>query len=224
MSLFKLFANSPFKALNRHMEKVILASSQLNTLFDTLQTDHQGTSIQDAVSNIRQIERDADFLKNEIRDHLPNSLFMPIARRDLLALLHAQDQIADKVLDVAITLSLRPLKYPDYLQNAIAPLLENVMDSCSSAQRLVGELEKLLETGFGGSEADKVFSLIRKVEEKEENSDDTGIAACRVLFSHEEEFGPVDTVMWYQMMRKVGHVADAAETVASSIRLLIAKA
>ena len=46
---------------------------------------------QKIVDEICRLESEADEIKNDIRGHLPKSIFMPVDRRDLLEILILQD-------------------------------------------------------------------------------------------------------------------------------------
>ena len=66
--------------------------------------------IEKLVADLSRMEHEADLTKNDIRNHFPKSLFLPIDRAHFLEILSVQDSIADKAEDIGILLTLRPLE------------------------------------------------------------------------------------------------------------------
>ena len=60
-----------------------------------------------AEEEISKQEARADNTKNELRNHLPGGLFMPISKTALLEILSLQDDIADDCEDIGILLTLK---------------------------------------------------------------------------------------------------------------------
>ena len=50
--------------------------------------------MEDLARQISKQEHEADIIKNEIRNHLPKSIFLPVSRSDTLSFLKEQDAIA----------------------------------------------------------------------------------------------------------------------------------
>ena len=89
-----LFGRSPFKALQQHMRVALACAQDVPVLFESLIAgDREGVIA--AKERIFERENEADRIKNEMRIHLPRSMFMPVARQDLLEVLQMQDTIAD---------------------------------------------------------------------------------------------------------------------------------
>lgn len=95
-----LFGSSPIKPLQQHMASVQECVAQLLPYINAvLAGDWDAAASEQA--KISQMEREADKLKRELRLNLPNSLFMPVSRRDLLEVLTMQDKIANKARSIA---------------------------------------------------------------------------------------------------------------------------
>ena len=87
--LAKLLKRSPFKALQEHMGVVLKAVRPVPELFEALERgDQEGMTA--AKELIFKWEDEADRVKNDLRAHLPKSLFIPVDRRDILAVLQMQ--------------------------------------------------------------------------------------------------------------------------------------
>ncbi|MEE9498151.1 MAG: DUF47 family protein, partial [Nitrospinaceae bacterium] len=97
-SIFSMFAKSPFKPLASHIDKVRDCVDQIKPLF-AAQLAEDYDQVQDISEKIIQMEYEADKIKNGIRDHLPQSMFLAVDKRDFGQLLSAQDDIADAIED-----------------------------------------------------------------------------------------------------------------------------
>jgi len=106
-----LFGSSPVKPLQQHMASVQRCIAQLLPYIDAV-LDKDWETAASEQANIAQMERDADILKRELRLNLPNSLFMPVSRRDLLEVLTMQDKIANKARNIAGLILGRKMEIP----------------------------------------------------------------------------------------------------------------
>ena len=87
----KLFRESPFVSVQRHMEFGRDAVGQLSSLLKASYIA-DWVLVEDIYDAISKIENHADELKREIRISLPRGLFLPVYRTDLLELIQLQDQ------------------------------------------------------------------------------------------------------------------------------------
>jgi predicted phosphate transport protein (TIGR00153 family) len=217
-----LFGKSPFSALQGHMRVVLECVHQMPPLFEALaKGDH------DEVVAVKDIifekEAAADHIKNEMRNRLPKSLFMPVDRRDLLEVLQMQDSIADTAQDIAGLLVERPMELPDFMQEPMLALTQRCVDVCEMSAKIIEELDELLAMGFRGKEATRVEEMVTALNKLEDETDELGIELSRRLFQHEDEIKPVSVMMWYQLIQWVGDLADYAEKVGDRLRLMIAR-
>jgi predicted phosphate transport protein (TIGR00153 family) len=218
----KLFGKSPFGPIQEHMRVVERCAAELPPLLAALTNDDLDTvrGHRDAIS---ALEHEADEMKNGIRSGLPATLLLPVARRDLLALLATQDAIADAAQDAAGLLALGRLRVTPAIASPIDELCRSVVEVVSQARGLVDQLDELLELGFRGREADRLLERIGEVSAQESRTDQLGSDLVRLLFDHEDEMGPLSVVFWYEIVRTLGRVADEAENVGDRLRLLIAR-
>jgi len=221
-TLSKLFRQSPFSALQTHMRAVLECVRQVRPLIDELVKGDQSTVIA-TKDRIFELEAEADRIKNEMRLHLPRSLFMPVDRRDLLEILHLQDAIADTAQDIAGLLVEREMDIPGFMHEGIVALTGRCIDTCEHAASIIEELDELLAMGFRGREVDKVDSMLMELNQIEDETDDLGMTLARSVFEHEDEMKPVTVMMWYRLIEWIGDLADYAEKVGDRLRLLIAK-
>jgi len=81
----------------------------------------------------------------------------------------------------------------------------------------------LLETSFTGPEVDRILGLVNEVSLAERETDDRQALVTKRLFEHEEEIGAVSVMMWFNIVRVLGSMANAAENTADLLRLMLAK-
>ena len=217
-----LLGKSPFTALQGHMRVVLECVHEVPPLFDALaKGDREG--VKSAKDRIFEREAEADRIKNELRNHLPKSLFMPVDRRDLLEVLQMQDSIADTAQDIAGLLVERPMDLPEFMQEPMLVLTHRCVDVCEMSAKIIEELDELLAMGFRGREANRVEEMVGALNKIEDETDELGLELARRLFQHEDEIKPVSVIMWYQLIQWVGDLADYAEKVGDRLRLLIAR-
>ena len=220
--LMKLFGQSPFKPLQEHMRLVVKCANTVPGLFEAVHDD-EADKIEELREQIYALENQADDIKNELRAHLPKSIFMPVDRRDLLEILDLQDSIADTAQDIAGMMVVRRMKLPETVYNPMLALTKRCVDACNQLAKIMEELDELVETGFRGPESDKVMHMIDELNKIETDTDVQAIHLMRVLFDHEEEIGPVSTIMWDRVIHWIGDLANYAERAGNRHRLLLAR-
>jgi predicted phosphate transport protein (TIGR00153 family) len=221
-TLSRLFGKSPFKALQAHMRVVLECAQEVLPLIEALAKGDESRVIE-AKDRIFELEAEADRIKNELRLHLPRSLFMPVDRRDLLEVLHLQDTIANTAQDIAGLLIERQMSIPEFMYRPLIDLTARCIDTCEHSASVIAELDELLAMGFRGREVDKVDAMLKELNDIEDETDELGVALARALFEHEDEMKPVSVMMWYRLIEWIGDLADYAEKVGDRLRLLIAK-
>ncbi|NKF49323.1 TIGR00153 family protein [Shewanella sp. WXL01] len=221
-SILGVFAKSPLKPLEQHIDKVDECASLLVPFFEaTIEGDwDKAVSIRKQIS---MLEKDADALKREIRLTLPGGVFMPVERTDLLELLTQQDKIANKAKDISGRIIGRQLVFPQPVQATFSAYLKRCLDAVALAKQAINELDDLLETGFRGREVELVANMITKLDSIEEDSDDLQIQVRRQLLAVEGELNPVDVMFMYKIIEWVGGLADLAERVGSRLELMLAR-
>jgi len=217
-----LLGSSPFKPMQAHMLIIRQCVSEVPGLFEALVAGNQ-QQISEYKDRIFAKEDEADLLKNDLRVHLPKSLFMPVDRRDLLELLELQDTIANTAQDIAGLMVERQMTVPAGMEEDLIAFVQRCVDTCNQAATIIEELDELVEMGFRGREASKVEEMVKKLNEIEDETDQMGMALARSLFSKEDEMKPVSVMFWYQVIQWIGDLADFAEKVGDRMRLLIAR-
>lgn len=222
-AIVSLFGRSPFAPLQSHMERVTKCVHLLVDLFEALEKE-QRDDIQLISAEIAEFEHQADITKNDIRNHLPKSLFLPIDRSHLLEILSIQDKIADKAEDVAVLLclkTLKPLKLLPSFKNEFKEFLKKNIATFDGVQEIVKEMHELLEASFGGIEAEKVCSMVEKVSFQEHEVDLVQRLLLEKLFQEENELSFVNFHLWQKMIEAIGDISNLSESLALRIRMTL---
>jgi len=216
-----LFGKSPFKPMQEHVRVVEECVGHLIPLFEALAAEDRA-ALNESRQRIFDLEQKADDVKNSIRAHLPKGLFMPVDRRDLLDMLHAQDSIADTAQDVAGLLSIRRMVVPEFIGALLIPYVQRNLDAVGHCRKVINELDELVELGFKGRAAERVEAMVGELGRVESDTDRMGVELTEKLFANEDSLKPVDVMFWFQLIEWIGDIADYAEDVGDRLRLLIA--
>jgi len=216
----KLFGKSPFDPLYKHMCKVKKCVDMVRPLMDAL-VDDDYERIKELAEEIFKAEHKADLVKREIRMRLPKSMFLPVARGDILRFLKEQDSIADSAEDVAVLLSMRKMKFPKELKKELQELVDKVLEAFDMAMQVSGEIKILDETSFGGAEAHKVIEMIEQIKVKEWEADKLQMKAGQKVFLLEKELDPVSVMMWMMILKELGALANHAENAGDQLMTML---
>lgn len=216
----KLFGKSPFEPLYQHMLKVKECVNLVKPLMDAV-LQREEEKVKEIAKKIFKAEHDADLVKKDIRSNLPKSILLPVARGDILRFLKEQDHIADSAEDLAALLILRKTTLPEELKEELRDFVDKVIETYEMAMIVSSEIKVLAETSFGGSEAHKVMELIEQLKLKEWEADKAQMNAAKKLFAIEKKLDPVSVVMWMNIFKELGTLANHAENAGDLMRVML---
>ena len=216
----KLVGKSPIGPMQQHMQVAILCAREVIPLLEAMAAGNN-EAIRERRAELDRLEHEADELKHEIRSHMPRRFMMAMDRRTMLEILDCQDSIADVTQDIAELADQRSMHLPESLKEPVLTMAQSVMSACEQGQRIVDELDELVETGFGEGEVARVDEMVRELGRLESQTDAELDRAARALFAMEEELG-VATVFWHQIILWIANLADLSERVGNRLRLLMA--
>ena len=218
----KIFGDSPVTPLQKHIDKVVDCVEELIPYFEAVYANDwdKASKVQ---ARLGEFENDADNIKNELRMHLPSTLFMPVDRRDVLEVLDLQDSIANRAKDISgLTLG-RKMSIPEALHESYMNFLKRCIDATRQAKVAINELDELVITGFRGDEADRVKAMIEELHVIEDDTDDIQIALRAQLYEIESSLPPVDVMFIYEIIKWTGDLADTAQSTGNRLQLMLAK-
>ena len=158
----KLMGRSPIGPMQEHMRAAVACAHQVVPLVEAM-VSGDAEAVREQRAEIDRLEHKADDIKHQIRSNLPRRLMLAMERRDMLEILDHQDSIADVTQDIAELVDQRGMKLPDQLAEPVRSLAARVVAACDQAQRIIDELDELVETGFGGREALRVEEMISEL-------------------------------------------------------------
>jgi predicted phosphate transport protein (TIGR00153 family) len=208
--------------MQQHIGIVARCAAEVPKLFEALCAEDQA-EVSAVKDRIFTLEQEADDIKNELRAHLPKSLFLPVDRRDLLEVLDMQDSVADTAQDIAGLLIERPMTVPEPLKEPLLTMTRRCVDACAQSEKIINELDELVATGFGGRQSEAVSDMVDELNKIETDTDQMGMELTHHLFELEEDMNPVSVMFWYQLIQWIGDLADYSEKVGNRIRLLMAR-
>ena len=220
-TILSMFSKSPFKPLVSHIDKVNECVNLINPLFEAYQSNNY-EKVEEIAKNISELEHKADQIKSDIRQHLPQSIFLPVDKRDFMRLLSAQDDIADAVEDLAVLMRIKNIDVPEELSELLVDLVQYIVALANDACNMIRELEDLLEASFGGAEAEKVEKMASSLGAAEYEADKKQFLLAKKLFSLNNLSAP-DLFLLNELIKKLGGVADQSEKIGKTLHVFLSR-
>lgn len=219
-SITKVFGRSPFVPLQMHMEKVAECVDKIPEIIEAYHRQDMD-KVKSLTKKISRLEHAADLIKHDIRNNLPRGIFMPVDRANLLRILKVQDSIANRAENLAVLLTFKQASTFEGFETDFNDLVANSLEAFTLTHSIIGQLDELLETGFGGAEANTVQELVDKVAHKEYETDVIQRELLRDMLIHEQDISYGDFFLWTSIIRQVARLADRCEELASSVRMTL---
>ncbi|GAB5411082.1 MAG: TIGR00153 family protein [Chlamydiales bacterium] len=193
---------------------------KLSEVIAALQQQDQD-KISKLVAELCDLEHEADLTKNDIRNHLPRSLFLPIDRSQVLEILALQDDIADKAEDIGNILAMRSLPKMKEMIGLFTKFFEKNLEAFWDARNILKEMGELLESSFGGQEAQKVKKMVESTSFKEHEADVMKRQILKEFFGFADSLKPTDFYLWINLIEEVGSLSHKSESLANHIRMIL---
>lgn len=220
--LYSMFGRSPIGPIQKHIATAHRCAKKLEPFFvASFSGDWEKALI--IQEKIVSLEQKANNIKQSIRLSLPQSIFLPVSRSDLLEIITIQDKVANRAKDIAGIVIGRKMQAPDTLHTIFLTYLCRAIATSAQALKVMSTLDELLETGFQGREVDFVGQLIEELDHIERETEDLQAQVKHALFSIEQELPPVDVIFLYKTIERVGDLAEEAFRVGSRLQLLLAR-
>ncbi|MCZ6749073.1 MAG: TIGR00153 family protein [SAR324 cluster bacterium] len=213
----KLFVRSPFRPLQRHMDQVAKCVAGMEKLLKIVVAGESG-DVNGLAAEVSKLEHQADLIKDDIRNQLYRPLFTAVRRERILDMLFIQDNIADTAEDVCVVLTFKSLNLHPPVLSLFSKFRELNINAFDRVKEIIEQLDELVESGFGGAEAERVRIIVHEVAHLEHEADVVQIALMKELFSAEAVISHGDFYLWTRLIRELGEVANQSENLANSIR------
>ncbi len=220
LHIIQLFGRSPFAPLQSHMEKVTETIYCLPKLFQAL-IDLDKTECEKVANSISELEHSADLMKNDIRNHLSGSTFMTIDRSVFLEMISLQDRLADSAEDVAVLVTLRPMQLLQSFKDEYLEFLAKNIECFEAVREIIQEIHELVESSFGGAEAEKVKAMWDRVVFLEHEADVMQIKLLKALYASEPELSYGLFFQWQKVFEATASIANLSEKLANCVRMTL---
>ena len=220
LTIARLFGKSPFSPLQNHMKKVSSCMKKLTEIFEQIEKENF-EKIEHLVAELSKLEHEADLTKNDIRNHLPKSLFLPISRQQFLEILHTQDSIADKAEEIGNILLLCPRNSLRVFTKTFQDFYKKNLETFWDCREIIKEFDELLESSFGGLEAEKVKAMVEQTAYKEYQADVLKTAVRKEFFNCADTLTPSAFYLWANLINEVGSVSHISERLANQIGMIL---
>jgi len=219
-TLARLFGRSPFAPLQTHMDKVAVCVKQIIPLFEALAKKDYDL-VASMAKTISKLEHEADLTKNEIRNNLPTGLFLPIARGSLLEILALQDNIADRMEDAALLLTFRDLEILPAFEAEFQAFLKKNLETFDGVYKIIKEMGQLLESSFGGKEAERVRKMVEEVAFLEHECDVVQRDLLKKMFQECDNMSSPTFFLWMKVIQELASLSDESEKLANRVRMTL---
>ncbi len=220
ITIARLFGKSPFAPLQTHMKRVNNCIEKLSSIFDILpKMDLE--KIEKLSKELSNLEHEADLTKNDIRNHLPKSLFLPMDRSHFLDILSIQDSIADKAEEIGILLSFKLLEIDPPLKTNLEEFYKKSAAVFLQSKKIIEELDELLESSFGGLGAEKVKSMVEHTAFLEHEARQMQRKLMKQILCQDPCFSAASFYLWEHLIQQIGAIAELSERLANRIRMIL---
>ncbi|MCG6947171.1 MAG: TIGR00153 family protein [Deltaproteobacteria bacterium] len=219
-SFFSLFYESPFKKLKEHADKVKECAWMFKRAVECyVALDYE--EFDKLTEDVAKLESQADWLKRNLRNHLPRGLLMPVDKFVLVDCLREQDHVLDSVEAALYWLSFKPEggiaeELTDdflHLVDAVIPCIEKLPDMAEQAMvYFKNSTEK---------NRDKLKSTIRDIHQAEKEADHLEYELKKQAFVVMKD--PVGLFHFVRLVEVIGDIADDAQNASDRMRTMIAR-
>ena len=215
----ELISRSPFGPIQVHMEKTKQCAEELLIYIDAASSnDWDKATI--SRQKIIQLEKDADGLKAETRDLLPKGLFLFVPRGDLLDLIGLADEIPNTIKDISGLIYGRKMKIPSQISTSFKDFLSEAVSAVTTASAAIDQLNEVSRLAFGSKASTELDKIISGLDSQEREIDQLEVVVRQQLFDIEKNLPPVDVIFLYDVINKIGELADRAEQLGHRLTLI----
>jgi len=218
-TLSELISKSPFGPIQVHMEKSKQCAEELLVYLDAA-TSNDWDKATTSRQKIIQLEKDADELKAETRDLLPKGLFLFVPRGDLLDLIGLADEIPNTIKDVSGLMYGRKMIIPSQISTSFKEFSTEAVSAVTTASAAIDQLTEVSRLAFGSKASTELDKIIASLDSKEREIDQLEVVVRQQLFDIEKDLPPVDVMFLYDVINKIGQLADRAEQLGHRLTLI----
>ena len=214
-----LISKSPFGPIQVHMQKSLECAEELLLFLEAVIHDDwdKATACRKKIS---ELEKEADKLKAETRDLLPKGMFLFVPRGDLLDLIGLADEIPNTIKDISGLVYGRQMVIPSQISASFMEFASEAVQIVTTAALAIDQLSEVSRLAFGSRASGELDKIISNLDSLEEESDRSEVTVRLQLFNIEKDFPPIDVIFLYDVINKIGELADRAEQVGHRLTLI----
>lgn len=220
MSLWgKVFQKfNPIDEIIKHARTVETASDYLPELFKKYLN---GEDINQMVSEVDQLEDDADDIKNNIRKNLKKGYLYRFERVDLLNFIEIQDKIADKIEDIAKMMTLNTVELETETKDKILAIVDEVENMLDLFKASVKYLVNIVNSDFSKDTIDHEEHDLTEMKWFEKDIDAKIFEFGKWIYSQKNTMNPIDLLFLRKLVLTLSDIADLSQNVSDRIHILI---
>ena len=210
---------TPFDGLKEHGRKVLEGIYRLREAM-LCYFDEKFDDFEKAAEDVVKIENEADWIKGNIRNHLPKGIFMPVDRYVFLNCLKEQDTILDLAEDIVVWLGFKKVKIADDFKEKLKVYVEMVVLMVEKLENLLADIKRLI-VSISPSERKKIKKVLKDFHIEEEKTDKIEAQLLKNFFS--AEINPMEFYYLTHIVFLLARIADRVENVSDNLRNMLAK-
>jgi predicted phosphate transport protein (TIGR00153 family) len=219
-SFFSLFYKSPFKKLKDHADKVKECAWMFKRAVECY-VEKDCEEFDQLTEDVAMLESQADWLKRNLRNHLPRGIFMPVDKFILLDCLREQDHVLDNVEKALYWLSFKPEgEIPEELVGDLLHLVDAVIPAIEKLPEMAEQAIAYFESSTEENR-NRLKSTIRDIHQAEKESDHLEHELKKEAFAVLKD--PVDIFHIVRLVEIVANIADDAQNASDRMRTMIAR-
>lgn len=215
----RLEESHTFKLLRRHARLIIECMERLPL---SLEAYFEGDEerLKEISRDIREIEKEADRLKTNIRGHLPKGLILPVEKFELFLYLKEQDALADLGEELLKLLVLRKVSLSDELKKELHHLLEQSLGPVSFFEELITQAFRYLTT-WDEEARERAKNLVREVRQSQYLTEKLAFKLKEKIYQEVSDVR--DFLHLLEIVDTISSLSSHAENTADLLRAMIAK-
>ncbi len=208
-----------FDLLKKHAHLVLECTERV---YLSLEAYHSKNikRLEEIAKHIFEIEKEADQLKRNIREHLPKGIILPVERFELFMYLKEQDAIADAAEKILNWLSFKYMEIPEELFKKIEELLTKSIDSLKYLENLIVYSANFLINRNEESK-NEAKNIIRNIRYSQYLAEGYGNKIKKELFTKIND--PLSLFYILNLIDLILQIPHHAENTADLMRAMIAK-
>jgi predicted phosphate transport protein (TIGR00153 family) len=217
---FSLFYKSPFEKLKDHADKVKECAWMFKRAVECyLQRDCE--EFDQLTEDVAMLESQADWLKRNLRNHLPRGLLMPVDKFVLVDCLREQDHVLDNVEKALYWLSFKPEgEIPEELVGDLLHLVDAVIPAIEKLPVMAEQAITYFESSTEENR-NRLKSTIRDIHQAEKEADHLEHELKKDAFALLKD--PVDIFHVVRLVEIIANIADDAQNASDRMRTMIAR-